>query len=226
MQEADKQLCTLAAWQRPSSCSQGRAPLAVPAAMPRLGEVRGKKCLACFWICLVNDSGNRSVSLSQQHHYVCLGGQGFKSHTRNLAASQSQCSHCHGRWRAARTGKWCSFSLVLPEKWGSEEQGWHSAQFDSQDSKNSSMEPAELLTSPRHQEEEWESWTLCHTFHHLFNSTLSSAFVPTVRNVETENSTKWGQVFLVRVRKQQSTVTGKPNTERRSTHQSLDELFL
>lgn len=50
MQEADKQLCTLAAWQRPSSCSQGRAPLAVPAAMPRLGEVRGKKCLAYFWI--------------------------------------------------------------------------------------------------------------------------------------------------------------------------------
>ena len=92
--------------------------------LAKTGQGEGMKCLTFLWLCLVTDSGSRSVSLSWWLHYLFLRGQGFRSHPRILAASQRQLP-CHGRWMEACTGEASSFSLVLTGKRGSEEQEWH-----------------------------------------------------------------------------------------------------
>lgn len=201
---ANRERCTLEARGLPAAApgvgSGGTSGCASSHARP--GVVAGggaEKCLTFFCVCLVIESGNRSVSLSWQHHYLCLGGQGFKSHTRNLAASQSRCLHCHGSWAVVCAGKGSPFSLVSPGKQRPEDQeGHHMAQLSWTHKPQRS--PGWNWPIRGISKREGQDGTHCPTLHHLFNSSLGSAFLPVTRNVETEGSTRQRQVPIVRIR--------------------------
>ena len=150
----------------------------MPAAMPRLGKVQGRhvgeEMPHILWLCLVTDSGNRSVSLRQQLHYLCLGGQGFKSHTRNLAASQRNAC------LVMESGRWDTVEKEAVFPWffqGNRDQRSRNDTLSfnlvcHRNSRKLQYETVTAITQALLRGD--EVWAPCRMLHHLLNSTQLS----------------------------------------------------